>query len=284
MNTAAVRNVSPVVVFASAPPVAYRKPISGMKCLLPLLVFCASAPSLLAQASAAPGPDLPQSNTLLDSLLHAGPIIIPLFVLSVFSVMLVIVYFLTIRRGAVVSNGYMATADALLRKRDYLGLLAVSNRHGEAIARVVQKMLEFSTKNPGADFQMVREIAETEGTRVASHINNRVIYLADIGMLAPLIGLLGTVIGIVRSFSALGADLGSARYMQLSKGVSEALINTAGGLAIGIPALVFYAFFRGRAQRLISDLESAVTHVLALLSLQYNKRPERTPALLEDEF
>ena len=255
-----------------------------MKKILPLLAALASATPLLAQTPAGAGPDLPQTSTLLDALIHAGPIIIPLLVLSVFSVMLVVVYVLTIRRGAIVSNGYMATADALLKKRDYLGLLAVSNRHGEAIARVVQKMLEFTTKNPGADFAQVREIAETEGTRVASSINNKVTYLADIGMLAPLIGLLGTVIGIVRSFSALGADVGSARYAQLSRGVSEALINTAGGLAIGIPALIFYAFFRGRAQRLISDLESAVTHVLALLSVQYNKRTERAPALLEDEF
>ncbi|MGZ5538666.1 MAG: MotA/TolQ/ExbB proton channel family protein, partial [Chthoniobacterales bacterium] len=167
----------------------------------------------------------------------------------------------------------------------YLGLLAVSNRHGEAIARVVQKMLEFTTKNPGADFAQVREIAETEGTRVASALNNRVIYLADIGMIAPLLGLLGTVLGIIRSFGALGADIGSARYVQLSNGVSEALINTSAGLAIGIPAMIFYAFFRGRSQRLISELESAVTHVLALLSLQYNKRTERPmPALIEDEF
>lgn len=259
-----------------------------MKSLFPLLAFVATATSLLAQNSTtAPvtgGPDLPRTTSVLDVMLHSGPIIFALLALSVFSLMLVIVYFLTIRRGAVVSHGYMATAEALLRKRDYLGLLAVSNRHGEAIARVVQKVLEFTTKNPGADFQQVREIAETEGTRVASNLNNRVIYLADIGMLAPLIGLLGTVIGIVRSFSALGADLGSARYMQLSKGVSEALINTAGGLAIGIPALIFYAFFRGRAQRLISELEAAVTHVVALLSLQYNKRNERAPALLEDEF
>jgi biopolymer transport protein ExbB len=255
-----------------------------MKKLLSLLAALASATPLLAQTPAPAGPDMPQSTSLLDAIIHAGPIIIPLVVLSIFSVMLVVVYFLTIRRGAIVSNGYMATADALLRKRDYLGLLAVSNRHGESIARVVQKMLEFTTKNPGADFAQVREIAETEGTRVASNINNKVTYLADIGMLAPLIGLLGTVIGIVRSFSALGADVGSARYAQLSKGVSEALINTAGGLAIGIPALIFYAFFRGRAQRLISDLEAAVTHVLALLSLQYNKRNERAPALLEDEF
>lgn len=253
-----------------------------MNIFSPLL---AGAAFLLAQAPASAGPDLPHTKSVLDAILTAGPVMYALFALSVFSVMLVIVYILTIRKGAVVSSGYMATADALLRKRDYLGLLAVSNRHGEAVARVVQKMLDFTTKNPNAEFQQVREIAETEGTRVASSLNNRVILLADIGMIAPMIGLLGTVIGIIRSFGALGADLGTARYALLSKGISEALVNTCAGLAIGIPAMVFYAFFRGRAQKLISELESAVTHVLALLSLQYNKRaPERAPVLLEDEF
>jgi biopolymer transport protein ExbB len=71
----------------------------------------------------------------------------------------------------------------------------------------------------------------------------------------------------------------------LSAGVSTALVNTAAGLAVGIPGMIFYAYFRGKVQRIISDLEAAVTHILALLSLQYNKRmPERTPVLLEDEF
>jgi biopolymer transport protein ExbB len=255
-----------------------------MKILLSLIAMAIATP-LLAQTATPPlTPDMSHTKTIFDALVKAGPIMIPLFLLSVFSVMLVIVYLMTIRRGAVVSSGYMATADALLRKRDYLGLLAVSNRHGEAIARVVQKMLDFTTKNPNADFQHVREIAETEGTRVAASLNNRVIYLADIGMIAPLLGLLGTVFGIINSFGALGADVGSARYILLSQGISQALVNTAAGLAIGIPAMMFYAFFRGRAQRLISELESACTHVLALLSLHYEKRAERTPVLLEDEF
>ncbi|MEP6685236.1 MAG: MotA/TolQ/ExbB proton channel family protein, partial [Verrucomicrobiota bacterium] len=170
------------------------------------------------------------------------------------------------------------------RKRDHLGLLAVSNRHGEAIARVVQKTLDFSTKNPGADLQQIREIAETEGTRVAASLNNRVTYLADIGTIAPLLGLLGTVFGIIRSFGALGADLGTARYAQLSHGISEALINTAAGLSIGIPAMIFYAFFRGRVQKLISELEAACAHILASLSLQLNRRMERTPVLMDDDF
>src|SRR5882724_4399334 len=239
---------------------------------------------VLAQTPAPPLPDLPKTKSVLDSLIAAGPVMGALLVLSIIFVMLVITYLLTIRRGSVVSSGFMATADALLRKRDYLGLLAVSNRHGEAIARVVQKVLDFTTKNPHADFQQVREIAETEGTRVASSLNNRVIYLADIGMIAPLLALLGTVIGIIQSFGALGADLGTARYVLLSRGISEALVNTAAGLAIGIPAMMFYAFFRGRAQKLISDLEAASTHVLALLSLQYGRRTERTPVLIEQEL
>ena len=97
--------------------------IYGMKRIFPMLVALASATPLFAQDPAAPlpAPDLPQSTSILDAMFHAGPIIIPLFLLSIFSVMLVVVYFLTIRRGAVVSHGYMATADALLRKRDYLG-------------------------------------------------------------------------------------------------------------------------------------------------------------------
>jgi biopolymer transport protein ExbB len=256
-----------------------------MKIKLLVFALLAKTTPLLAQtATPAIVPDMPRSRSILDAMIQAGPVMVPLFLLSIFSVMLVIVYLLTIRRGAVASSSYIATADALLRKRDHLGLLAVSNRHGEALARVVQKMLDFTTKNPNADFQQVREIAETEGTRAAASLNNRVTYLADIGMIAPMLGLLGTVIGIIRSFGALGADLGSARYVQLSKGISEALINTSAGLAIGIPAMIFYAFFRGRAQKLISELESGVTHVLALLSLYYNKRTERTPVLLEDEI
>jgi biopolymer transport protein ExbB len=270
------------------PASAYHYRTFGMK-ILSLLVAAATATPLLAQTvttSATPPlvPQVQRAQTILDALRSAGPVMIPLVLLSILFVMLVVVYLMTIRRGAVVSSGFMATADALLRKRDYLGLLAVSNRHGEAIARVVQKMLDFTTKNPNADFAQVREIAETEGSRVAASLNNRVTYLADIGMIAPLLGLLGTVFGIITSFGALGADVGSARYIALSRGISQALVNTATGLAIGIPAMVFYAFFRGKSQRLISDLESATTHVLALLSLQYSKHPERAPVLLEDEF
>ncbi|MEO6872558.1 MAG: MotA/TolQ/ExbB proton channel family protein [Chthoniobacterales bacterium] len=255
-----------------------------MKRFLSLLVLLASAASGFAQAVPTDQPLLPRTTNILEAMIAAGPVMILLVLLSIVSVAMIVVYLFTIRRGAIVTSGYMATADALLRKRDYLGLLAVSNRHGEAIARVVQKTLDFMTKNPTADFAQAREIAETEGTRVATSLNNKVTYLADIATIGPLVGLFGTVIGIIRAFGALGSDLGPTRYTLLSKGISEALINTCGGLAVGITAMIFYAIFRGRAQRLISDLESASTHIIALLSLQPVRRPERAPVLLDDEF
>src|SRR6185436_5838528 len=225
---------------------AYDYKISGMKIRVVLFAALGSASPLLAQE---PTPPLvPQhTQTVLETLVKAGPVMIPMFLLSIFFVALVVVFFFTIRRGAIVSSGYMATADALLRKRDYLGLLAVSNRHGEAVARVIQKTLDFMTKNPSADFAQAREIAETEGSRIATSLHNRVTYLADIATIGPLVGLFGTVIGIIRSFGALGSELGPSRYVLLPKGISEALINTCGGLGIGITAMIFYAFFRGRA-------------------------------------
>src|SRR5204863_8858241 len=124
---------------------AYHYKISGMKIWVVLFAALGSASPLLAQE---PTPaSVPQhSPTVLETLVNAGPVIIPLFLLSVFFVARVVVYFLTIRRGAVVSSGYMATADALLRNRDYFGLLAVSNRQGQAIARVVQIVLAYPTK------------------------------------------------------------------------------------------------------------------------------------------
>src|SRR5437660_11245737 len=126
---------------------AYHYKISGMKIRVVLFAALGSASPLLAQE---PTPPLvPQhSQTVLETLVKAGPVMIPLVLLSIFFVALVVVYLMTIRRGAVVSSGYMATADALLRKRDYLGLLAVSNRLAEAFARVGQKVIDFIPENP----------------------------------------------------------------------------------------------------------------------------------------
>jgi biopolymer transport protein ExbB len=230
------------------------------------------------------------STTVLDLVSGGGWAIYPLGILSVVTVMLVLTYLFTLRRGAVVSAHFMNTADVLLKKRDYHGLLAISSRHSEMVARIVQRTLDFATRNPNAEYTIVREIAETEGATQAASLQNRIVYLADIGMLSPMIGLLGTVIGIIKSFGVLASrqTVDASRNMLLAGGVSEALVATAGGLILGITSMAFYAFFRGRVQRLISDLEIASTHIMGLLALNYNRRHDgaatKTRVGVEDDF
>jgi biopolymer transport protein ExbB len=217
-------------------------------------------------------PPVPPDTSLWQVVLSGGPVMIPLGILSVIAVMLVLVYLFTLRRGAIVTKRYMTTADALLRKRDYLGLLAISNRHREAVARIMQRTLDFVTQHPEATFAEAREIAETEGTRQAAALNQRITYLADIGTIAPMLGLFGTVLGMIKSFSVVASDIVASRPIMLAEGVSEALVTTATGLVIGIPAMAAYAFFRGRVQSLIAELEAASTQLIALMAVAFTRK------------
>ena len=224
-----------------------------------------------------------ESMNLWEMLQKGGWAMIPLGGLSVLTGMLVVGFAITIRRGTVASRQYLATVEVLIRKKDYLGVLAVSNRHGEALARVVQRALDFATKNPGVPFESLKEVAVAEGSAQASSMLHRVAYLADIGVLAPMVGLFGTVMGIIRSFAAIGNGSSTlSRDVLLASGVSEALVATAAGLVLAVVAAGCYAVFRNRVQGLISELEGASSHVMGLLAASYQRR--REPGRAEDEF
>jgi biopolymer transport protein ExbB len=240
-----------------------------------------SAPFASAQTAAEGTPPSKQMD-FLEIVATGGIMMYPLAVLSVVGVVLVLIYLLTIRRNAVVSDRFMDAAEAMIRKRDYLGLIAYCHRQNECMARVTQKTLDFLTKYPSASFGGVREVAEAEGSRQAGLLSSRITYLADIGAIAPMVGLLGTVLGMIKSFLQISSgDVQGVRQMELAEGVSEALITTAAGLMIGIPALVFYSVFRGRVQKYIAELEAAATHLMALLHSQVERQtpiPAYTPS------
>jgi biopolymer transport protein ExbB len=225
-------------------------------------------------ASAAEATAINQTN-FLEIVKAGGKMMFPLALISVVGLVLIFLYLLTIRRNAVVSDRFMDTAEAMIRKRDFLGLIAFCQKQNESMARVTQKTLDFFTKYPSASFGEVREVAEAEGSRQAGLLSSRITYLADIGSIAPMVGLLGTVLGMIKSFLEIaGGDVQGVRQMGLAEGVSEALITTAAGLMIGIPALVFYSIFRGRVQKYIAELEAASTHLMALLHTQVeHQRP-----------
>lgn len=242
-----------------------------------------SVPARSPGVRATPGEGQPVN--LWELVKSGGWAMIPLGALSVLTVMLVLVYMFTLRRGAILTPHFMNTADVLLKKRDFLGLLAISSRHSEVIARIMQRTLDFSTKNPGATLETMREIAETEGSAQAASLQHRITYLSDIAVISPMIGLLGTVMGIIRSFGVLGSgSTTQSRDILLASGVSEALVATASGLILGICAMFFYSIFRNRVHSLISDMEIATAHLMGLVAMSHSKRRDSSRVAVEDEF
>jgi biopolymer transport protein ExbB len=206
----------------------------------------------------------------LEILAKGGLMMFPLGLMSVITVILILLFFLSLRRNAIVSERFMATVESMIVKRDPAGLIGQSSRRNECMARIVQNTLEFMASNPGVPFENVREVAQTEGSRQAGLMTSRITYLADIGAIAPMVGLLGTVVGMIKAFIEISTGgVQGVREMGLAAGVSEALIATAGGLGISLVALIFYSFFRGRVHNYIAELESAATHFVALLHARY---------------
>lgn len=239
-----------------------------MKILLPLLALILTSSRVFAQATLE---DEPVTEIVLSELLaQGGSVMIPLAGLALIAVILITFYFLTIRRGSVVSNRFMNNADGLIRKRDFNGLLNYSHRRSEMVARLTRKSLQFLSDNPNATAGEIREIAEAEGSRQSNLLSQRITWLGDIGAIAPMVGLLGTVIGMIKSFLQISQGSVGVLQQMLAAGVSEALITTATGLVIGITAMVFHSYFKGRVNRLLSEFEAAATHIITLLTTQLN--------------
>lgn len=190
---------------------------------------------------------------------------LPLAILSVITLALILVYCMTLRLGAMVTGSYMDAAEVFLKKEDLPGLLTLSHRRREGLARIMSRSLDFLIRHPNATLDQVREVAQTEGTREANILHQRITWLADIATLSPMLGLLGTVFGMIRSFNVMANDVAATRPMLLAGGVAQALVATAAGLVIGIAAMAAYSLFRSRVQSMISDLEAATAQLLAML-------------------
>ena len=104
---------------------------------------------------------------------------------------------------------------------------------------------------------------QAEGSRIARKAYEAVDWLSDIAAIAPLVGLLGTVLGMFKAFGGIASDVAAgAKPVVLAQGVSQAIVTTILGLAVAIPALVAHAFLRRRAAKRVAELEEAVEEIL----------------------
>lgn len=132
-----------------------------------------------------------------------------------------------------------------------------------SLAAVIRAGLENDDDNPEAAAEIMDAIAMEERTKLEKNLN----ILGTLGNIAPLIGLFGTVLGIIHAFHAMAVN-GSAGPSVISAGIAEALITTAAGLVVAVPAVVFYNFYLRRVNTIMTDIESVSKKINVMLISQ----------------
>ena len=141
--------------------------------------------------------------------------------------------------------------------------ISVCNSSLSPLAAVVKSGLEETENTVEVAAEMMDAMAIEQRTKLEKNLN----ILGTLGNISPLIGLFGTVIGIIRAFHSLSVS-GSAGPTVIAAGIAEALITTAAGLVVAVPAVVFYNYYLRRVETVMSEIESISKKVLVLMGLK----------------
>lgn len=229
-----------------------------------------AAPSTSAEPNATPTPEPVTSDgpiTLSDNPLYKvgelfmfSPIINGIIAgLSILGLVFFLYFMASINRRTFAPPRFVDEVVKLVIRGDYERAGDVCRRsRGVFAASIVQRCVENNSQSHSVMLDMI----DTEGRRQADIVWNRVSYLADISNVAPMLGLVGTVLGMIKAFYGLEHESGGIDAVVLSRGVGEAMSTTLFGLSVGILALVFYSLTKARATRTLAEAEQAV-HMIA---------------------
>lgn len=188
-----------------------------------------------------------------------GPVMYPLLAISFFGLAWGIHCLLVLRASQVLPQGFMDALGTHLSQGDLRGAAGACERSGSAFARVVLAGLRKVKDAP----EKVREAIAAAGSREVAHMHQKIGYLANIGTICPMLGLLGTVTGMVMGFNVIAS--GEVRHYLLAAAIAQALITTVVGLCIGIPAMVVYYYLRAKLLRLTTQMELVADDVAATI-------------------
>jgi biopolymer transport protein ExbB len=196
---------------------------------------------------------------------YGGWIMWILAAISVFALAMVFYFLTVLRANSVIPHELMSDILSKIRANDLNEVRRLSDRHPCPLAAVVLAGLDCLRNVPNCDVSLLRGAVESEGARQADAIQGQTEFLLDVATIAPLLGLLGTVLGMLTAFGSVASDIASAKPVVLAAGVSQAIVTTIFGLVVAIPCMAFYAWFRRRASRQISNLEAAASEVLTAI-------------------
>lgn len=197
---------------------------------------------------------------MVDILISGGPVMIPLGLLSMVALAIIIERLWVLRRTNFLQNTTVESLSGLLASGKFRGAVDYCRRHPGPFTDLVTALVE----NRNAPYEELKEILEDTGRLQLMGLQRGLPALATIVAGAPLLGLLGTVIGMIQIFAVV-ATAGSGITEQLSAGISQALITTATGLVIAIPALFTHSYLESRAVMILSDIEGQILDFLHLV-------------------
>lgn len=185
--------------------------------------------------------------------------------MSVFGLSLVIYFVAVLRPGQIAPRHLKREVVEKLQAGEMSEARKLCEFKPSPLSMVALAAMDYLRSVPGTDPTLLKDVVVGEGTRQAERIQGQTTLLLDIAAVAPMVGLLGTVFGMLKAFGSVAHDVASAKPVVLAAGLTQAMVTTAFGLMVGIPAMMFYAYFRRRASQQISVLEAASTEVLAAL-------------------
>lgn len=200
-------------------------------------------------------------NLLLDLIQRGGWVMYPLIVASLVALGLTLERLWVIRRDRVMPRSFLASISGLLDHRQYEQAAFLSGGGDSAAARLVALALKMGGRRRSQFKDSLEEAGRREAQVLTAHLG----VLSLVASISPLLGLLGTVSGMIRAFNTIAAE-GVGNPGLLAGGISEALLTTAAGLCVAIPTLVIHRALLSRAERLIGELEELSSDLLEALA------------------
>jgi len=198
---------------------------------------------------------------LFSIFLKGGIVMWFILACSVIGLTVIIDRYIVIRKAKINVPAFMVRIRGMLKKKDVTGAISYCMEEKSPVANIIRKGL---TKYK-LGHERVKEAIENAGRQEISKLEKGLAVLASISGIAPLLGFLGTVTGMITAFMTIEDLAGSANPSDLAGGIWEALLTTAFGLMVGIPALAFYNYFISAVKKLVGDMETVANDVVDII-------------------
>ncbi|HKL13848.1 MAG TPA: MotA/TolQ/ExbB proton channel family protein [Halanaerobiales bacterium] len=201
-------------------------------------------------------------NQIYNFISLGGPMAIPLIICSIFSVAVIIekaVYFLRRKDN---SLRLLKRIELKVENDDIIGALNELKGEKGPNAKLLSTALSHYEDDPDRIREVLQAVGEDEIKKMEKHLP----VLDVVAMISPLLGLLGTVLGIISSFNILGTAAGAANPAQISSGIAAALISTAMGLVIAIPTAIFYSYYINKVEEKSHEMNLSMIDIMDVIT------------------